>query len=266
MICLELARLMGGGIAVESEPGRGTCFQVEVRLVQAPDAPAGAMERVDSKAQLLLRADQAPARILVADDIDDNRRLACQILRDAGFETAEAADGAQAVAMFELDRPAGILMDLRMPVLNGEDAIRRIRALPGGDRVRIVALTASVFEENRQDVLEAGADDFLTKPIQDRILVARMAELIGVELVASPREESPVPVPAHERPQTKLSPQVVAELHAAVNAAAYDRILSIIDSLKGQDRVLAQDLERLANGFEYDQLLAAIGAPTSPER
>src|SRR6476619_6312132 len=140
-ISREFVRLMGGDITVSSQVGKGSVFAIdlplkegEARSVQAKDAP----RRV-----LGLEPGQATCRVLIADDIEDNRQLLAQLLAPVGFVTRLATNGAEAVQEFEEWGPHLILMDFRMPEMDGHEAIRRIRAMDGGKDAKIVAVTAS---------------------------------------------------------------------------------------------------------------------------
>src|SRR5205807_8794626 len=118
-----------------------------------------------------------------ADDVEDNRELLVQILGPVGFETRLATDGEQAVKGFEQWRPHLILMDFRMPLMDGHEAIRRIRAAAGGKELKIIAVTASALDENREVLLGIGADDFIGKPFREAELFHKIHVHLGVEYV-----------------------------------------------------------------------------------
>src|SRR4029079_19655349 len=116
---------------------------------------------------LRLQPGQATCRVLIADDIEDNRQLLAQLLAPVGYEIRLARNGSEAVQEFQDWRPHLILMDFRMPVMDGHEAIRRIRAMSGGKDPKIIAVTASAMDENRQELIEIGADDFISKPFRE---------------------------------------------------------------------------------------------------
>lgn len=190
-ISQEYARLMGGSLSLFSEPPDGCVFTLKVPLpvVRTGSAPPAARPgRVQA-----LAPGQARPRVLVVDDRPDNRELVRQMLERVGIEARTAVDGQQAVRMFQAWQPALICMDIRMPVMDGYEATRAIRALPGGREVRIAALTASAFEEDRQAILDAGCDEMLRKPLQDEQLFALMTRLLGLRWLRT--EEDPLPSP-----------------------------------------------------------------------
>ncbi len=120
-------------------------------------------------------------KILVVEDNEDNRRILIYRLRKIGeFEIQEAVNGAEAVAAVETFQPDLVFMDLKMPILDGWEATRRIRQLPHGARVKIVALTAQAMAGDQEKAIAAGCDDYLSKPVVDPNLVREKLErLIG---------------------------------------------------------------------------------------
>jgi CheY-like chemotaxis protein len=156
-------------------------------------------------------------------------------------------------------------MDLRMPVMNGTEAIRRIRARVDGDRVKIVAVSASVFSEEREDILVAGADGFLGKPLREADLFGRLRTLLGVEFVfedQSAPEPAPAvhPVAGPESSGRTVAPELAAALRNAVEQADVDRLLELVGRLEAGNAALAAELRRLAGGFEYKRILALLEA------
>jgi len=114
------------------------------------------------------------------DDKWENRQLLVQMLGALGFEVLEAENGAVALEQWQAGQPQLILMDMRMPVMDGFEATRRIRLLPGGSAVKIVALTASAFAEQRAEVLKVGCDDFVPKPFREHQLYECLALHLGL--------------------------------------------------------------------------------------
>jgi two-component system sensor histidine kinase/response regulator len=169
VITRRLAELMGGAAGVESAPGRGSRFWFTVRLgkgmamaASTTLTAAGAAEGADAR----LRAEYAGSRILLADDEPLNREVAKFQLEDCGLIVDTAANGLEAVDLARNTSYAAILMDVQMPKLNGLDATRRIRELPGHTLTSIIAITASVFAEEKSACMAAGMNDFLAKPFE----------------------------------------------------------------------------------------------------
>ena len=196
--------------------------------------------------------------MLIADDVEDNRLLLAQLLAPVGFEVRLATNGAEAVQEFEQWRPHLVLMDFRMPVMDGHEAIRRIRGMAGGKETRIIAVTASAMDENRQQLMEVGADDFIGKPFREADLFQKIHAHTGVEYVyAETSAEAPQEQAA---PLTRESlagwPQdLINPMREAVITADLDQLLLRIQDVEARDPPVAAALRRLAEGFQYQKLL-----------
>ena len=255
-ISREFVRLMGGDITVSSQVGKGSVFVIHLPL---KEGEAQAVQAKDKPRHVLrLQPGQATCRVLIADDIEDNRQLLAQLLAPVGFEIRLATNGAEAVQEFEEWRPHLILMDFRMPVMDGHEAIRRIRAMAGGEDPKIIAVTASAMDENRQELMEIGADDFISKPFREAELFQKIHAHVGVEYVYA--EE---PAAAAQEEAAELTPESLAgwpqdlidPMREAVITADLDQLLARIQEVEARDPRIAQGLRRLAEGFQYQKLL-----------
>ncbi|MCL5005037.1 MAG: PAS domain S-box protein [Acidobacteria bacterium] len=259
-ISREYVRLMGGDIQVTSEVGKGTLFRMEI------DAQELEGEQIKpafpSRRLLGLRPGQPTYRILLVDDKEENRHFLRAMLQSAGFATRDAVNGLQAVKLFEEWQPHLILMDLRMPVMDGYEAIRLIKATEMGQGTPIIAVSASVFYENREQARQTGADDFIGKPYKQDELFQKIADWIHAEFAYAEQDE----VNPTARNETELEavshtslsklPQGILEQMGKAAAGGYqDRLLALIDQVAARDAELAAGLRSLADTFQYEKLI-----------
>lgn len=264
-ISRQFVRLMGGEIAARSQPGVGSTFsfQIPVEVAAAVDARSS-----DQPVRpIALRPDQPAYRLLVAEDNRANRQLLVKLLSPLGFQVREAANGQEAVAIWEEWRPHLIWMDMAMPVMDGYAATEHIRSEPGGDETVIVALTASVFESDRDRVLAAGCDDYIRKPFRERQIFDALADYLGAKFVYAD-EPARASAPAPDGAGDGLTPDALAALPAewladlrdATVRAHLKDMLAAIERIRAQDAGTAEHLAELARRFEYRQIMALIDA------
>ena len=254
-ISQEFVQLMGGEIRVESEVGKGSVFRFDIRFEQAE----GVVEVKQAARRVVgLAPDQPIYRLLVVEDRLENRSLMCKILAPMGFEVREAENGEEAIAIWQTWRPHLIWMDMRMPVMDGYEATRQIKAAPGGVETVIVALTASAFEEQRAEVMAAGCDGFVRKPFREEQIFSVIAEYLGVRFVyESDSVSSPL------KPSRGLTPEALsvlpsdwmAELNQAAAQADADLIARLLEQIEPDHGVLAGALRDLVHDFRFDRLM-----------
>jgi CheY-like chemotaxis protein len=165
---------MGGDISFTSTINVGSIFRITIQIQAAKNS-----KKDDSDYEIIgFKPGQSNKKILVVDDIEDNRQLIQQALAPLGFNIIKASNGLEACSAIEQESPNLVLMDIRMPVMGGEEAIRRIKATERGIRIPIIAVSASVFKSERQDIINKGADDFLSKPFKR----SQLLKIIGQHL------------------------------------------------------------------------------------
>jgi hypothetical protein len=185
-ITRRLAHLMGGEAGADSTPGIGSTFWFTARLRKGPpSAVVAAAAGAPGSAEDALRRDYADRLVLLVEDDPVNREIALALLRSIWPAIGEACDGHEAVAAVEQRVYDLILMDVQMPGIDGLEATQCIRRMANGQQVPILALTADAFTEDRERCLEAGMNDFLTKPIDPEALYAALHMWLSKGLRAS---------------------------------------------------------------------------------
>jgi CheY-like chemotaxis protein len=203
---------------------------------------------------------QPQYRILIVEDQLENQLLLCKLMDRLGMETKVAEDGAQAVQLFQSWHPHLIWMDRRMPVMDGLEATQRIRELPGGKAVKIVAVTASAFTEQREELLAAGMDDFVRKPYRANEIYESMAKQLGVRYlyVEAQKNEAAADIALTSDMLAVLPQALRDELKAALESLDSDHIDAVIQQVAAYDATLHQQLSHLVSNFEYPDILNAL--------
>jgi signal transduction histidine kinase/ligand-binding sensor domain-containing protein/CheY-like chemotaxis protein len=263
-ISRRFVELMGGEITVKSEVGSGTTFAFSVQCRVAD--PVHTLESNQRQRVVGLEPGQPQYRVLVVDDNAFNRQLLVKLLMPFGFELREAENGQQAVETALTFQPHLIWMDLRMPVMNGIEATRQIKAASQGQKIVVIALTASAFDEERADIVSVGCDDFLRKPFRPEEIYGMLTKHIGVryifEAAALESVEQADRSKAHVedlKPALNILPaDLLARLMEGTELGDIEMLERVIGDIRRDDPELADGLARLANRFEYDVLLSLV--------
>jgi len=178
-ISKRLAMLMNGEAGVESKPGVGSTFWCTLRLEKSRNVARPIAIRAGETALASLLASFAGTCVLLAEDEPINQEVSCSLLEEAGLVVDLAVDGQQALELARQNTYALILMDMQMPNLNGIDATRAIRTLPGHAATPILAMTANAFEEDRHACIAAGMNDHISKPVDPEKLYETLLQYLS---------------------------------------------------------------------------------------
>ena len=257
-ISREFVRLMGGDLTLTTQLGQGTTFRFDLPLVNADTVEAVPLQPQQRAIGL---AEGQHYRLLVVEDHRESRQLLVKMLETLGFEVQQAENGREAIDRWKSFDPHLIWMDLRMPVMDGYEATRQIRAQPQGGETVILALTASVFEDERPQAIAAGCNDFIRKPFREEELFAKMAHYLGVRY----RYESidPISIPAATPADLtaalllidRMPAQWRSQLHQAATQVDGEQILRSIDLIPPEYSPLAVAIADLMNHYRFDRIV-----------
>jgi len=175
-ITRRLLQLMGGRITVQSEVGKGSRFRVELKAVAVSEA---AIVEGSVAAALPKDIQFRPARVLVVDDVTLNRELIVATFGDQPLVFLEAANGQEALDVIRREKPDLVLMDIRMPIMDGREALKRMREDPALKQIPVIALTASVVGKSRDEIIDTGFDGFVAKPVAYDAIVAELSRFLS---------------------------------------------------------------------------------------
>jgi PAS domain S-box-containing protein len=258
-ISRQFVQLLGGDISVSSTLGRGATFTFDVLLKKT--TPTDLHNQKPKERVIGLAPDQVAYRILLVEDTRVSRLLLVKLLTSVGFEVREAENGQEGLALWESWEPHLILMDMRMPVMDGYEATRQIKSHLKGQACVIIALTASAFEENRSLILSAGCDDFIRKPLQEDILFEKIAHHLGVRYLYEDSNELTRPQPKGRVEELTtgalgvMPAEWLRQLHRAAEGCQDEEILALMEQIPQQHEALKLALADLVDNFRFDLII-----------
>jgi CheY-like chemotaxis protein len=264
-ISREYARLMGGDITVSSEVGKGTIFRFEIPVAEGQGS-AG-LKQKEIRKVISLQPGQPAQRLLIVDDDPNNRDWLNKLLTSLGFSIREAGNGQEAIRIWEEWRPQLILMDIRMPIMDGLEATRRIRANQAGAAPVIIAVSASALDDDRSKVIDCGVDDFVSKPCREDELLEKIRVRLGISYLYAGDEHQTESVAAlasvlNGEVFTALPMELMEQLRHAVRNGENDQLDVLIGKVMEQDAPFAGALRDLADKYEYDALIKLLEEAT----
>lgn len=259
-ITRQYVELMGGSINVESTLGKGSVFHIDMPLEMADEADVVKITGITKREVVGLAPNQPEYRILIVEDQKENQILLSQLMTNVGFTVKVADNGEQGVQLFQSWHPHLIWMDRRMPVMDGVTATRRIRELPDGKDVKIVAVTASALLEQRGEILSAGMDDFVVKPYRFNDIYECLIKQLGVQYIYADSQTEKVADEATLTTESLaiLPPALRQELQTALESLDSERISAVIQQVATYDANLEKTLLHLADNFNYPAILKTL--------
>lgn len=263
LISQKFVQLMGGDVHVTSEVGQGMTVKFDIQA-QPGDmvnvAPVTPTRRV-----LALEPGQPRYRMLIVDDNQDNRRLLSEILNTFGFDLREAENGQEAIDICKTWHPHLIWMDIRMPVMDGYEATKRIRQDAQIPNPVIVLVTASVFEHKRETVMSACCDDIVIKPFKEIDIAEILLKHLNIKFLYADNETETKNIDL-KNTELKISPadfvalpkESLIKFREAVAAAEMDTALTVIEDIREHNQVLANALKKLVEEYRFDKLQSLL--------
>ncbi|MEG4804159.1 AAA family ATPase [Microcoleus sp. ARI1-B5] len=278
-ISRQFVRLMGGEITVISRgkaftpgmplkdfhddttdiPTSGTTFKFDISVGIA-DALV-IQNQPHSRRVIGLAPQQPNYRILVVDDNDYNRKLLVKIITSIGFEVQEANNGQDAIEIWNSYSPHLIWMDMRMPIMDGYEATKRIKATTKGQATAVIAITASALEEEKTMILSTGCDDLVRKPFPEQTIFHIMAKHLGLSYVYDSSELNYCPDDLAQKPVnltkfiSAMSIKWMVKLHEAALEADSELLSRLLDKIPSSYVLELQTLRDWVNKFEFEKIL-----------
>ena len=257
VISRQFVQLMGGDIKVESELEKGTTFHFFIPIQLGEDI---VHQSVTKRRILALKPHQSTYKILAVDDKAINRKLLVKLLAPLGFEIKEANNGQEAIGIWEEWEPNLIFMDMRMPIMDGYEATKYIKSHVKGSATVVVALTASILEEEKAILLSAGCDDFLRKPFKEQTIFDTLTTHLGVQYLydeaGSPDGDNIQQREILTSEQFKVMPQAwLIDLYDAVLEADSQQIMVLIQAMPETEALLSKKLTTLVRQFQLEKIL-----------
>ncbi|MEL6929163.1 MAG: PAS domain S-box protein [Cyanobacteria bacterium J06600_6] len=260
-ISRKFVQLMKGDITVRSRLNVGSIFNFDITIEQASEAEVS-FSTIERQQIVSLAPNQKSCRILIVDDVRENRTVVTELLSQIGFEVREAINGLEALTLAESWQPDLILMDMRMPIMDGYEATRRIKSSSSTQKIKVIALTASSFDDERAKILASDCNDFVSKPFREMDLLNTLAKNLEIKFVY---ESKPNELQTANTSSTvdsvsaqKLSANWLKQLEKAVIALDESTLYKLLEEIRDEHAALAQAIETKISDFAIDEILSML--------
>ncbi|MEL6494959.1 MAG: PAS domain S-box protein [Cyanobacteria bacterium J06623_7] len=258
-ISRKFVQLMGGDINVHSQVNTGSIFKfaITIELALATEVKFSNRER---QKIVSLAPNQPTCRVLIVDDVAENRMVVTELLSQIGFEVREAINGFEAITQAGSWQPDLILMDMRMPIMDAYEATRRLKSNPSTQKINVIALTASSFEDERAKIFASGCDDFVSKPFREEDLLNTLAQNLAINFVyesnSSEAQASNISASSGlDSVSRQLPDDWLRRLERAVIALDESTLYQLLEEIKDEHVFLAKAIEDKINDFAIDEIL-----------
>ena len=259
-ISQQFAQLMGGSIEATSILGQGSSFAFNIHVGLANLSQVAGLLPTQQIKQIV--PGQKHYRIAIVDDQETNLLVLKKLLQSVGFEPRTANNGLEAIALWQEWQPDLIWMDMRMPEMDGYEATKQIRNKLEGNKTIIIALTASAFETQREKILAAGCDDFVSKPFSEQVIFDKLTQYLGVKFIYEAESNNIHSPSTKQAPQslaaqdlTVLPPEFVTKLNQAAIAVDAEAIENLIVQIPDAHQYIAQAISEMLAKYDFDAII-----------
>ena len=257
-ISQKLIVLLGGNISIDSQYQCGSLVRFSITFEEANQN----VSELHHQGNMLISVDKnwQHIQILVVEDKWENRLLLKHLLLQVGLKVIEAPNGQKAIEQYLRYRPALIFMDIRMPLMSGIEATKRIRKLPQGKKVKIIAITAHAFQEYKEDILAVGCDDLIRKPYRKSDIFDSIKKHVGVTFYTDKKLYDHYEIIEDLKPDDLrvLPKEIICKLKQASVDLDVKDFKSVIEDIYPKHPQIASTLQKLSNEFRYDQVLVCL--------
>jgi CheY-like chemotaxis protein/nitrogen-specific signal transduction histidine kinase len=262
-ITKKYIELMDGNIELHSVPGKGSVFRFSLPMEEVDEREV--IVQREYRYVVGVKPGQQRYRMLIVEDDEENRLLLRKILAPLGFEVRDAVNGADGVKIASEWNPHLVWMDMRMPVMDGYEATRRIKAMDHGVDCKVIAVSASVFEDGQGRTEEAGCDGFLRKPYREGEVYGVIERQLGIEFIyeeAQSEPHGPEPATALNRDQLSQLPASWREQFCrATKEGRIHEMEQLVEVIVPGQKMVARQISELVRRFEFDRLLELLEEP-----